>query len=135
MIDLFADGAIDFAAMKHDPDPARLLFIYGSLLRGEVSAHRMAGATYVGSARTRPLYTLHRVDWYPALATGGVTAVAGELYRVPPAVLAALDAYEGDDYALVEVELDDGTRAESYVMASEVAHGLAVIPSGDWRRR
>lgn len=114
---------------------SRLLFIYGTLLRGEVGAHRMAGAEYVGPARTRPRYTLHRVDWYPALALDGDTAVAGELYRVPPALLAALDAYEGDGYALVEVELDDGRRAGAYAMSTEVAHAFEVIPSGDWRRR
>lgn len=114
---------------------SRLLFIYGTLLRGQVSAHRMAGAEYVGPAVTAPRYTLHRVTWYPALAAGGATAVAGELYRVPDGMIAALDAYEGTEYTRVAVELADGTTAEAYVMAAERAALLDVIASGDWRLR
>lgn len=111
------------------------LFVYGTLLRGERGAQLMAGAEWIGPAVTAPVFTLHRVEWYPALARGGATAVQGELYRVPAAVLAALDDYEGEDYARVEVALADGTVAEAYVMHAARVVGLEVIASGDWRRR
>lgn len=114
---------------------ARLVFVYGTLLRGERGAHLMGGAEWVGPAATAAAFTLHRVDGYPALAAGGATAIVGELYRVPAAVLVALDDYEGEGYARVEVTLADGRVAEAYVMAAEHVIGLEVITSGDWRKR
>lgn len=113
------------------------LFVYGTLMRGERSAHLMDGAERLGPARTAPRFTLHRVEWYPGMASGGATAVRGEVYRVPSALMAELDIYEGPEYARVEIPLDEGPvpSAEAYVMTPEAAAGLAVIASGDWRRR
>lgn len=110
------------------------LFVYGTLMRGELSHHLLRGAERVGPATTAPRFTLHVVDWYPGMADGGTTAVRGELYRVPPALMAALDAYEGPDYARIEIPLSDGF-AEAYVMSASMASSLPVIPSGDWRDR
>lgn len=113
------------------------LFVYGTLMSGEASHHLMAGADLLGPARTAPRYTLHRVQWYPALADGGAMAVHGEVYRVPPALMARLDDYEGPGYQRIVIPLSDGPveRAEAYVMPSAMASALAVMPSGDWRRR
>lgn len=113
------------------------LFVYGTLMSGEVSGHRMDGAERLGPARTAPRFTLHRVDWYPAMADGGATAVVGEVYRVPPTLMAALDAYEGPEYRRVVIELEVGPveRAEAYVIPAALAAGLRPIPSGDWRQR
>lgn len=113
------------------------LFVYGTLMSGEASAERLRGAERLGPARTVPRFTLYRVDWYPAMADGGETAVVGEVYRVPPALMGALDAYEGPEYRRVVVELSEGpvVRAEAYVMPAGSTGGLRVMPSGDWRRR
>lgn len=113
------------------------LFVYGSLMSDQVSAHLMRGATLLGPARTAPCFTLHRVDWYPALADGGATAVRGEVYRVPPALMAELDGYEGPEYRRIEIPLSAGPveRAEAYLMPAHAAAGLPIVPSGDWRDR
>ncbi len=108
------------------------LFVYGTLRRG-ASAHRLlAGARHVGPARTAPAYTLVAFDWYPGLVPGGETSVIGELYDVPPADLAALDAYEGAGFERGPVRLDDGGEAIAWFVRPEIARGRPVLPSGDF---
>jgi gamma-glutamylcyclotransferase (GGCT)/AIG2-like uncharacterized protein YtfP len=73
------------------------LFFYGTLKRNGRSHALLAGQRFVGEARTAPRYRLY--DWgpHPCLvedAAHGI-AVFGEVWEVTPAVLAALDAYEG----------------------------------------
>lgn len=113
------------------------LFVYGTLMRGERAGHYMAAAEWLGPARTEARFTLHMVQWYPGMASGGRTAVIGEVYRVPPDLMAELDAYEGPEYTRMSVPLAEGpvASAEAYVMSPQAAELLAVIPSGDWRVR
>lgn len=114
-----------------------ILFVYGTLMRGERAHHLLADATLLGPARTAPHFTLHTRPRYPALAADGQTGVLGELYRVSPAAMAQLDAYESDDYDRVEIELEEGpcAVAEAYVMPARLVRDLPIIASGDWRDR
>ncbi|MEZ4299723.1 MAG: gamma-glutamylcyclotransferase family protein, partial [Polyangiaceae bacterium] len=70
-----------------------LLFVYGSLLRGEDNHAVLAGARFVATARTAPRYTLVDLGPYPALVPGGETEVSGELFEVGPALLTELDDF------------------------------------------
>lgn len=123
-----------------------LLFVYGSLLRGEDNHHVMRGARLVGAARTAARYTLVDLGPYPAMVGGGATAVAGELYDVPDDLLAALDAFEGhpDEYVRSAVDLAGAPpgldparplRAEAYLLPAPRAAGFPPVASGDWRAR
>jgi len=71
------------------------------------------------------------------MADGGSTAIVGEVYRVPPAMMIELDRYEGPEYRRIEIALDAGPAAvaEAYVMPAAVAAGRPIIASGDWRDR
>lgn len=113
--------------------PTRL-FVYGTLRRGASQHARLSGAVALGPARTRPEVTLVRVSWHPALYLEGSTAVAGEVYAVDDAMLAALDDFEGVPtwYQRVPLTLEDGSIAETYVMPAEAARRYPVIASGDW---
>ena len=113
------------------------VFVYGSLLSGQPNAGRLAGARPLGAAWTEPAYTLVDLGTYPGLVEGGATAVAGEVYEVDGALLAALDAFEGhpDDYRRTPVRLAGGDVAEAYVVPAERALGGIVVPTGDWRTR
>jgi gamma-glutamylcyclotransferase (GGCT)/AIG2-like uncharacterized protein YtfP len=80
------------------PPPGILLFVYGTLKRGQPRHDLLAGATFVGGAVTEPLYRLVHLGRYPGLvpaAAGAGTAVHGELWRVDAAARARLDEYEG----------------------------------------
>jgi gamma-glutamylaminecyclotransferase len=113
------------------------LFVYGSLLRGEINHGRLAGASFLREARTEPAFDLVDLGPYPALVRGGRTAVLGELYAVPPALLAALDAFEGhpDTYRRSRIHLDDGRRVDAYLCPPALAAGLPRVPGGSWRDR
>ncbi|MEZ4297112.1 MAG: gamma-glutamylcyclotransferase family protein, partial [Polyangiaceae bacterium] len=127
--------------------PRVLLFVYGSLLRGEDNHAVLTGARFVATARTAPRYTLVDLGPYPALVLGGDTAVSGELFEVSPALLAELDDFEGhpDFYVRSPVDLSPASvpaslpplpphsSAQAYLLPPERAAGYATLPSGDWR--
>lgn len=110
----------------------RRIFVYGTLLRGFPAHELMAGARFVGTARTAPAFELVDLGPYPGLLAQGATAVAGEVYDVPESLLARLDDYEGPDYDRRPIELEDGTEVEAWVLRPEHARGHARIPTGRW---
>ena len=75
-----------------------LVFIYGTLKRTGSHHHLMDGAGFVADAVTEPRYRLFDCGWYPALVSEerGVS-IEGELWRVPPEMLPALDKFEAVD--------------------------------------
>lgn len=112
-----------------------LLFVYGTLRRGE-RAHGLVERTRaLGVVRTLPRYELRNVGPFPALVAGGRTAVTGELYAVPAGLVARLDRYEGGDFRRGIVALEDGGSAEAYFAGPELERLGEVIPSGDWLSR
>jgi gamma-glutamylcyclotransferase (GGCT)/AIG2-like uncharacterized protein YtfP len=110
------------------------VFVYGTLMRDEPNHPRLAGARFVGSAETVAQYTLLDLGPYPALAIGGDCAVRGELFEVEEEELAALDAFEGDEFVRAEVALRGGGTAQAW-LAATTPRDVRAIRSGDWRRR
>src|SRR6185369_15036295 len=95
-----------------------LLFVYGTLRLGECNHAQMDGARALGSARTRPDFTLVDLGPYPALVAGGRESVGGELYDVDPAHLARLDDFEEAPafYERATIRLDDGRDVFAYLL-------------------
>lgn len=110
-----------------------LIFVYGTLRRGEHNHGHLGPARYVGDAWTQPGYELVDLGEYPALLEDGSDAVRGELYEVPEHWLPHLDAFEDvpDLYERKPIALRDG-QAIGYVMRREVAGTAPRIASGDW---
>jgi gamma-glutamylcyclotransferase (GGCT)/AIG2-like uncharacterized protein YtfP len=73
-----------------------LLFVYGTLRRGEAAAGLMLSAEFagVGGLRGRVVQT---PAGYTGLVEGG-DWIEGEIYRVEENIFERLDAYEGPDY-------------------------------------
>jgi gamma-glutamylaminecyclotransferase len=113
------------------------LFVYGTLMRGEVNAHLMSAARFVGEARTVTAYQLRLLEGYPALLPGGSQAVRGEIHLVDIRLLGALDEFEGHPalFRRQEVALAGGGQAEAYLFAAPAAVSAApLLVDGDWRR-
>jgi gamma-glutamylcyclotransferase (GGCT)/AIG2-like uncharacterized protein YtfP len=113
-----------------------LLFVYGTLRRGEPSHSELGPARYIRDCVTTPCYELVSLGPYPALLEAGRDAVLGELYEVPEVHIEHLDRFE-DVPALYERKpiLIVGAQALGYVMRRELAGAAPRIPSGDWRAR
>jgi len=79
------------------PMSKTILFIYGTLKRGQKSHHFLEGQEFLGEATTMPLYRLYHLGWHPGMvldADNGLD-IKGELWAVDDETLAKLDEYEG----------------------------------------
>jgi gamma-glutamylcyclotransferase (GGCT)/AIG2-like uncharacterized protein YtfP len=76
---------------------SQLLFVYGTLKRGGSNTRQMAGAIFIGEARTVPGYRLFALDGFPSLVplADDRDGVVGEVWSVTPDALARLDRFEG----------------------------------------
>lgn len=89
---------------------ATLLFVYGTLKRGERNYFRIADQKFVSEATTAPKYRVFDLGPYPGLVRDGEKglAVRGEVFAVSECALAELDDFEGVPTAfvreLIEVE-------------------------------
>lgn len=116
-----------------------LLFVYGTLRRGEPNQRQMGHARFVRAASTGPRYELVDLGGYPALLEDGDTPISGELYEVDDALLASLDRFEDvpELYERKPVVLEDGevlcVEVLAYVMPRERARGAPRIANGDWQ--
>jgi gamma-glutamylaminecyclotransferase len=74
-----------------------LLFVYGTLKRGERNHRLLADQRLVGEATTAPKYRVYDLGPYPGLVhdDGNGLAVKGEVYAVSECALAELDDFEG----------------------------------------
>ncbi len=121
-------------ADEHPIDDGVILFVYGTLMRGQTNAHLLNGAHFIGPAKTKPGYRLHDMGWYPAMVLGGSGIVSGELYQVSKADLIHLDRYEGcpELYERGLVSLADGTSSGSYLLRPDRLGNAPPISSGEW---
>ena len=114
-----------------------IVFVYGTLMKGELHHTSIAHARFVRAAETLPEYELVQIDYYPAKLPGGGSRIRGELYEVDDATLAHLDELEEVPhyYERRTIALADGTQALTYVMPRERAGAGSPIPSGYFRMR
>jgi gamma-glutamylaminecyclotransferase len=96
-----------------------LVFVYGTLMRGECYHAALADQQFVGTAITSPQYRLFHCGSYPALIetqSGSGNRIEGEVWRVSTACLTRLDEVEGVHEGLYErrsVALEVGTSDEA----------------------
>ncbi|MBK1723089.1 gamma-glutamylcyclotransferase family protein [Thiocystis violacea] len=109
------------------------VFVYGTLLRGEVNHHLLEGAERLGEFRTLPCYRLFLLGAYPGLIRGGRSRIVGEVYAVDSACLRGLDRLEEYPalYDRQHIQTPYG-RAWIYVYRGGL-DGRPVIRGGDWR--
>lgn len=88
-----------------------LLFVYGTLRSGFTNEWALllrAQARFAGHATVQG--ALAAVGEYSTFVPGTGGEVEGEIYRLntPQTTLTALDAYEGGDWARIEIETSGG---------------------------
>jgi gamma-glutamylcyclotransferase (GGCT)/AIG2-like uncharacterized protein YtfP len=109
------------------------VFVYGTLLRGEVNHRLLDGAAFLGPHRTAPCFALLLVGAYPGAVRGGGSAILGEVFRVGTAGLHQLDRLEEYpklyDRQLIATPYG---RAWIYLYRGR-RRDRPVIGGGDWR--
>ena len=118
------------------PDIAEPVFVYGTLRRGGSNHFRMDGAPFLAAGTVRG--RLYHIDWYPGLVLDPQAGeICGEVYQCPPAMMQALDDFEGDSYRRLQVEVtfqnpdQPSMRAWIWEWLGPVDESQR-IASGDW---
>lgn len=128
-----ADGSGD-----SDLQQPQLVFVYGSLKRGQPNHHQLGGSPCCGDARLTGL-ALYDLGPFPmAIVSDDADAVLnGELYAVTADQLEALDRFEGAPrlYERQRHRLADGRAVWVYVGRPRQVRLVARIPSGMWPSR
>jgi len=119
----------------------RRMFLNGTAMSGQKDHHAIAGARFIGAARTAPRYRFFAVrDEYPGLFpvdSGGVE-VLGELYEMSEAVLfGSLLPEEPAELEIGTIALSDGSIVNSMQLQPErLIEGDKVVDIselGGWR--
>lgn len=125
-----ADGSGD-----SDLQQPQLVFVYGSLRRGQPNHHQLAGSPFCGEAQLSGL-ALYDLGPFPmAIACHEPGAcLHGELYAVTTEQLGALDRFEGAPrlYERQPHRLADGRAVWVYVGRPRQVRHVARIGSGVW---
>ena len=83
----------------------QLVFVYGTLKRGQQRNHVLANQTFIGPATTAADYRMYDLGSYPGLIeveSGSGDQIQGEIYRIDPTCLRQLDQIEAVDQGLYE---------------------------------
>ena len=110
-----------------------VIFVYGTLKRGQINNALLSGQQFLGPAKTMPLYRLYHLDWHPGMVVDKAKGIAikGELWSVDDNALEKLDILEGvpihftRDFVAIANHAGD---VQGYLFAGEVP---ADASSGD----
>ncbi len=111
-----------------------LVFVYGTLRKGEHNHHFLSTAEFLGHHQTDAQFALYDLGPYPALSTGQ-QVIQGEVYLIDNDTLVALDKLED-----VPVEYRRETIATPFGQAwiylyQDTEQLTEEIASGDWCQR
>jgi gamma-glutamylcyclotransferase (GGCT)/AIG2-like uncharacterized protein YtfP len=115
-----------------------ILFVNGTLMRGQELHANLSGAQFIGEVMTAPRYRLYSIrDRHPGMfevATGGVS-VHGELYDVPLSLWRQVSSGEPPDLYRGQVQLADGRVVDGILYPRELAEGQHpdISEFGGWR--
>ncbi len=111
-----------------------LVFVYGTLRKGESNHHLLESSEYLGHYETEDDYTLYDVGPYPALVPGS-KAISGEVYLIDDHTLQQLDILEDVpvEYRRETINTPYGT---AWIYLYQDDSSLSVeVDSGDWSQR
>jgi gamma-glutamylcyclotransferase (GGCT)/AIG2-like uncharacterized protein YtfP len=112
------------------------LFVNGTLMRGLALHGNLAGAEFLGAARTAPIYRLYSIDdRHPGMFGPKMALPCGEIYRVPDDVWRRVEAGEPPNLYCGPVRLADGREVSGILYPRELAEARHrdISDYGDWR--
>ena len=119
-----------------NPFEPLLLFVYGTLKRGERNHPLLMDEKYLGDTGTSPNYLLVDLGRYPGMVKKphGGFSVQGELFEIPYKLILELDKIEDAPFLfnLELITLADGSKAFSYLYKQSIEGGR-IHSEGVWR--
>jgi len=119
-----------------NPYEPLLLFVYGTLKRGERNHPLLMDEKYLGDTGTSPNYLLVDLGRYPGMVKKphGGFSVQGELFEIPYKLIVELDKIEDAPFLfnLELITLADGSKAFSYLYKQSI-EGERILSEGVWR--
>ena len=115
---------------------ATRLFVYGALLSGEPGHAALEGLAPT-AIKTAVGYSLVEAGPLAALVEEGDGAVVGEVYELEREAFMRVTRQEAHAglFDLATVRLEDGSTAQTFLLAVDRARGKRRIKGGDWRAR
>jgi gamma-glutamylcyclotransferase (GGCT)/AIG2-like uncharacterized protein YtfP len=117
-----------------------LVFVYGTLRKGEHNAHVLGDSAYCGKSSTAPDYILLHLGGFPAIVpapAGAGVSIVGEVYECDAQTMRDLDRLEGcpSFYYREQITLpDNGDQVWVYILNQDDRPACyPAIKSGDWR--
>ena len=120
--------------------PLETVFVYGSLKRGFINHHVMAGTEFLGAGVTQPGFAMLGLGRYPGVVRG-TAVIAGEVFAVPAPRMGRLDRLEDNGRVyrreVIPIRLPSGVvDAWIYLYLLARGHKKPVKPRGNvvtWR--
>ncbi|MCR5414320.1 MAG: gamma-glutamylcyclotransferase [Kiritimatiellae bacterium] len=118
------------------PQGEHLVFVYGTLLKGECNERRAPRAR---RQRAWALGTIYDTGWgFPAFVRDGRTRIKGELLTVDDEAFRSMDILEGCPRLYrrerIRVHLEGGSFRLAWVyIMNRLPESAALIESGDWK--
>jgi gamma-glutamylaminecyclotransferase len=110
-----------------------LVFVYGTLRRGEVNHYLLETARFCGSHATRACFRMFSLGTYPAVLQGGLDSIQGEVYQVDARTMSRLDWLEGYPHAYNRKLIPTPWGRAWIYLYRESVEGRKRIPGGLWR--
>lgn len=110
------------------------VFVYGTLMRGQLNHHWMRGAERLGGARSPRGFSLWSLGQYPVACPEGVGCIRGEVYRLDPAHLYRLDVLEEHPQFYQRRQVATRYGMAWIYFQPKPPGGAHRLPGGDWRR-
>ena len=114
----------------------QLVFVYGTLRKGEENHPLLADSKFLGKAVSARKYTMVDLGDYPAVIQQGESTISGEVYVISIETLAKLDILEEypDYFQRIIVSTPYGD-AWMYVLGNIPESSISLIEGGDWVAR
>jgi len=111
----------------------KLVFVYGTLKRGQRNDHYLSDAEFIGHFTTGRRYTMYDFGGYPAVCLRGRDAIEGEVYRLGKRSFSKLDELEWYPrfYQRIEIMTRYG-RAWMYIVRPKLCRRRKRLPAGSW---
>ena len=112
-----------------------LMFVYGTLRKGQRNHDWLGNAAVVGTCTTLPRFTLVDAGGFPGVIEPGEQSIVGEVYQISTHVLYDLDELEGYPQ-LFDRRMIDTKFGSCWIYIYLQPHGFEPkVMSGDWLRQ